>query len=74
MLIKLAPTRVGLPDGILLAPAGRLAFVELKTGKGRTTPIQRFMHRALLELGFPVTVVRSRADMLAVLDSLSAGP
>jgi hypothetical protein len=74
MLIKLAPTRAGLPDGILLAPAGRMVFVELKTSTGRVSPIQKFMHRALLELGFPVTIVRSRADLLAVLDTLSCDP
>lgn len=41
-------------------------FLEVKTPAGRVRPEQRAVHDALMDCGFPVAVVRSVEDALAV--------
>lgn len=62
--IKFIPVVRGLPDRILLAPDGRVAFVELKKRGKRPTRIQAAIHRRLRRLGFPVVVI-DRAELVA---------
>lgn len=50
-------------DGAGLATATAW-FLEVKSGKGEPTPIQREMHNQLRALGFDVAVVRSIDDAL----------
>ena len=49
----------GLPDRMVLAPGGKLFFIEFKTARGRVRPLQQEIHRRLAAIGFTVYVCRS---------------
>lgn len=51
----------GWPDRIVLAPGGRVFFVEFKRPGETPRANQRFVHKLLRRLGFTVYVVASRA-------------
>lgn len=70
LVLKLFPTRAGLPDRLVLAPGGRLALVEWKTAAGTVSPVQAWMFEKLAGLGFPVTIVRSQKEFDKVVDNL----
>lgn len=55
--------RVGFPDLLVLAPEGRLAFIEVKTDKGRLSDSQKECHEWLLCLGHKVAVCRCIEDV-----------
>lgn len=74
LVLKLFPTRAGLPDRLVLAPGGRLALVEWKTATGRVSEVQAWMFARLAALGFPVTVVRSQKEFQEVVDKLRLKP
>jgi hypothetical protein len=59
ILLKLYPILRGLPDRILLAPGGKLLFIEFKRPGGRVTPMQLIWRDRLLALGFNWVVVDS---------------
>lgn len=63
--IKLAPTRKGLPDRLVLLPGGRMELVELKTETGRLSPAQRLVHDQLAQVGILVTVLYGEDQLLA---------
>lgn len=52
-----SPWFTGLPDRLCLLPSGVIAFAELKTKKGRTSPRQKIVHRQLATLGFAVYII-----------------
>ncbi len=58
---KLAPTRRGMPDRLVLLPAGRMYLVELKTDTGRVSPIQAVWHEHARRLGTTVHIIRGLA-------------
>lgn len=66
--VKLAPTRAGLPDRLVLLPGGRMRLVELKQPAGKVSRIQEVVHGKLYELGFPVAVLWSVPQVTAWLD------
>lgn len=47
----------GWPDYMFLC-RGRVMFIEFKAPKGRTTPLQRYVHQLLRNNGFTVYVIR----------------
>jgi len=47
----------GFPDRIVLMPGGRIYFVELKSEGKTPSKRQRFVHKLLNRLGFPVYVI-----------------
>lgn len=49
----------GLPDRIILLPDGRTIFAELKASGKKPTTLQRFVHRRLMAMNFPVYVIDS---------------
>lgn len=53
-VIKAERLHLGFPDRMLLAPGGRVAFVELKRPKRVLEPAQRLVRRWLKHLGFRV--------------------
>jgi hypothetical protein len=53
----------GIPDLVLIAPKGRVHFVEVKSETGRLSPDQRGIRSWLEELGCPVAVVRNIDDV-----------
>ena len=77
-----SPGSDGVPDRIAVLPKGRIIFVELKTGVGRLSKLQRFQIRRLLKLRQQVCVVRGMeaADSflldvsLGLLNSYTYGP
>lgn len=73
--IKLAPTERGIPDRLVIFPRGRMYLVELKTEKGRLSPIQKHWHDRLASRHVTVYVLYGKDDVVAwirsVLDSLN---
>ena len=66
--IKLVPTFIkGLPDRLILAPNGRVFFVEVKTTGKKPTPAQLLIHRKLEALGFRVYVLDSLDQLESIL-------
>lgn len=58
---KLAPTEVGMPDRIIIAPGGNVWMVELKREQGgKVSPRQEFVHRQVRELGVSVYVLAGK--------------
>lgn len=72
LLWKLRPTVAGMPDRVLIAPGGRVVWIEFKTPKGRVRPEQRKVLDSLRALGHDARVVRSTEEFNRVLDSLHA--
>jgi len=66
-----SPGRAGVPDRIILAPHGRVIFVELKAPGKKPREIQLYVHQKFRELGFPVYVVDSPAQIQEVLRGIS---
>jgi Holliday junction resolvase len=57
-VIKLIRTnKIGIPDLLCLKP-DKVLFVEVKAEKTIITPIQKFMHKKLISLGFEVIIER----------------
>jgi hypothetical protein len=69
-LLKFAPLLKGTPDRILLAPGGRVYFIELKTEKGQLSPIQRWWHAKAASLGTEVVVLHGRSEIVAWLEEV----
>lgn len=71
ILLKLSPFGVaGIPDRILLAPRGRLMFIEFKAPGRYLKPLQRWWRERLTRMGFRVEICRSSAEFRLLLDSL----
>lgn len=58
----------GFPDLMCLAP-GKIAFLEMKTAKGRLSPAQEEWSERLQGMGFPCGVFRDADDALRFLES-----
>lgn len=61
-------------DFTILADAGRVFFVEAKTGTGKLSAAQKAIHAWAHKLGHPVHVVRSYAEFLQVVASSEVLP
>lgn len=57
----------GFPDVMLLAPGGKIGFLEFKSAKGRLSDNQREWIERLDVRGFPVRVVRSIDEAIQFL-------
>lgn len=62
-VIKIAPTERGLPDRLVLLPAGRVAYIELKTVTGRLSPAQEHIHEVFAALGHKVETLYGRGEI-----------
>lgn len=60
ILVKMAPTVRGVPDRLVLLPAGRMYLVELKREGGRVSPIQAHWHEEAAKLGHTVAVLTGK--------------
>jgi hypothetical protein len=60
---KLAPTRRGMPDRIVLAPGGRIFLVELKRENEKPTPIQEEWHKRAWIRGVKVVVLTGEDEI-----------
>ena len=54
----ISPGLLGAPDRIVLTPAGRVIFVELKTENGRLSSIQKWVIGELEKRGAEVRVLK----------------
>lgn len=60
---KVAPTRRGMPDRIVLAPGGRIYLVELKRLGEKPTPIQEEWHKRAWVRGTRVVVLHGEEEI-----------
>ena len=68
-LIKLS-LLIGIPDRLLLAPGGRVAFLEFKTPAGSLSKMQVWWRRKLQDMDFLAACIDDRAELLKILDKL----
>lgn len=57
-----SPGNDGVPDRIVILPGGRIIFVELKTDKGRLSPVQKHQISRLLNLGCDCRVIKGQKE------------
>lgn len=56
-----SPGTNGVPDRLNFFPGGLLSLVETKTADGgKVDPLQKVMHRMLMRIGFPVTILDTK--------------
>jgi hypothetical protein len=65
-----SPGTAGVPDRIVLAPDGRVFFVELKAPGGILSPKQVKMVRTLFGLGHIVLVINSLEQVKEFMDEI----
>lgn len=58
-----SPGRRGVPDRLVICPGRWVEFVEAKQPGGKPKPIQRFVHRLLLQFGFRVWIIDTYEDV-----------
>lgn len=66
-ILKGMGLRAGVPD-LLICHRGQVLWIELKTLKRTTSPVQKICHQQLRSAGCPVEVARSVDDVIAALD------
>ena len=65
-----SPGRTGVPDRMIVAPFGKLGFVEVKRPGGKCTPLQLREHEKLRDLGHKVYILDSFELIEEVLDAI----
>ena len=58
-----SPGRVGVADRIVMLPGGRVWFIELKTVKGRLSPLQKVFAADMARMGMNYAVLRSKGEV-----------
>ena len=58
-----SPGRVGVADRIVMLPGGRVWFVELKTVKGRLSPLQKVFAADMARMGMNYLVIRTKGEV-----------
>jgi hypothetical protein len=58
-----SPGRVGVADRIVMLPGGRVWFIELKTVKGRLSPLQKVFAADMARMGMNYVVLRSKGEV-----------
>lgn len=53
----------GMPDRVILLPAQRVLWVELKTEGGRLAELQKYRHNELRKAGHNVVTIWSKDDV-----------
>ena len=62
-----SPGNDGVPDRLAVLPGGTIYFIELKTDRGRLTPIQVWQQDRLRQLGCQVRTIRGMAEAAAFI-------
>lgn len=65
-----SPGNVGVPDRLVVMPGGRVVFVELKTERGKLSPMQEMQLRHLADMGVAVEVLRGIEDVNNFLEEM----
>ena len=58
-----SPGHVGVADRIVMLPGGRVWFVELKTVKGRLSPLQKVFAADMARMGMNYMVLRTKGEV-----------
>ena len=66
----ISPGLLGVPDRIVLTPAGRVIFVELKTENGRLAKIQQWVIGELEKRGAEVRVIKGLDEVKDFLEEV----
>lgn len=67
-LLKRMGVKPGVADLLICRPGGKVAFVEIKSGKGRESISQKETAERIRSLGFEPHVVRSLDEMIALCE------
>lgn len=65
-----SPGNRGVPDRIVILPAGRVVFVELKRPGGRLAPLQKRWARLLESFGHTVYKIESMEEIDDFIDEV----
>ena len=68
----ISPGLDGMPDRIVLLPAGKWAFVEIKAPGEKARKLQIARHLLLRKLGYSVYVLDAVAQIGVILDAIQA--
>lgn len=67
-----SPGNAGVPDRLVILPGGRIYFVELKTDRGRLSPMQGVQLKRLHDLGASVVIVRGELGVREILQQFQS--
>lgn len=65
-----SPGNPGVPDRIVITPAGRTIYVELKTEVGRLASIQKYQHEELRRRGADVRTLKGADQVTAFIEEV----
>lgn len=65
-----SPGNPGVPDRIVITPAGRTVYVELKTEAGRLAAIQKWQHEELRKRGADVRTLKGLEQVKAFVEEV----
>ena len=67
-----SPGNPGVPDRIIITPAGRTVYVELKTEVGRLAAIQKWQHEEMRKRGADVRTLKGLDQVKAFVEEVFA--
>ena len=65
-----SPGNPGVPDRIVITPAGRTVYVELKTEVGHLAAIQKYQHEEMRKRGAEVRTLKGMDQVLAFVEEV----
>lgn len=65
-----SPGNPGVPDRIVITPAGHTVYVELKTEVGRLAAIQKWQHEELRKRGADVRTLKGLEQVKAFVEEV----
>lgn len=65
-----SPGNPGVPDRVVITPAGRTVYVELKTEAGRLAAIQKWQHEELRKRGADVRTLKGLEQVKAFVEEV----
>lgn len=65
-----SPGNPGVPDRIVITPAGRTIYVELKTEVGRLAAIQKWQHEEMRKRGAEVRTLKGLDQVKAFVEEV----
>lgn len=65
-----SPGNPGVPDRIVITPAGRTVYVELKTEAGRLAAIQKWQHEELRKRGADIRTLKGLEQVKAFVEEV----
>lgn len=65
-----SPGNPGVPDRIIITPAGRTVYVELKTEVGRLAAIQKWQHEEMRKRGAEVRTLKGLDQVKAFVEEV----